>query len=448
MDHTGFLTGNLTLDLAILAWFAAQVLKTLLHWVTNRNLDLRKMIGSGNMPSSHSAFICAAAASIGQVCGWRDPLFSLSAAIALVVMYDACNVRRAAGEQAKVINYIREHWDDLPQELIAQDPLEDRAASRLLVLNKETGNISHRHFRDIRQYLKKGDCLVINDTKVIPARLIGHKLGTDAKIEVLLLKRKSDNVWETLVKPGKKMKEGAEVSFGDGLLKGTVVGVVDEGNRLIQFEYDGIFEEILDQLGQMPLPPYITHQLKDKSRYQTVYAKHDGSAAAPTAGLHFTQELLQEIQDMGVTIAHVTLHVGLGTFRPVKVDTIEEHHMHSEFYVVEEEEAKKINDTKKNGGRVICVGTTSCRTLESATGEDGILKAGSGWTDIFIYPGYRFKILDCLITNFHLPESTLVMLVSALAGREHILNAYQEAIKERYRFFSFGDAMFITNDPV
>ena len=337
---------------------------------------------------------------------------------------------------------------ELPQELIAQDPLEDRAASRLLVLNKETGNISHRHFRDIRQYLKKGDCLVINDTKVIPARLIGHKLGTDAKIEVLLLKRKSDNVWETLVKPGKKMKEGAEVSFGDGLLKGTVVGVVGEGNRLIQFEYDGIFEEILDQLGQMPLPPYITHQLKDKSRYQTVYAKHDGSAAAPTAGLHFTQELLQEIQDMGVTIAHVTLHVGLGTFRPVKVDTIEEHHMHSEFYVVEEEEAKKINDTKKNGGRVICVGTTSCRTLESATGEDGVLKAGSGWTDIFIYPGYRFKILDCLITNFHLPESTLVMLVSALAGREHILNAYQEAIKERYRFFSFGDAMFITNDPV
>ena len=337
---------------------------------------------------------------------------------------------------------------ELPQELIAQDPLEDRAASRLLVLNKETGNISHRHFRDIRQYLKKGDCLVINDTKVSPARLIGHKLGTDAKIEVLLLKRKSDNVWETLVKPGKKMKEGAEVSFGDGLLKGTVVGVVEEGNRLIQFEYDGIFEEILDQLGQMPLPPYITHQLKDKSRYQTVYAKHDGSAAAPTAGLHFTQELLQEIQDMGVTIAHVTLHVGLGTFRPVKVDTIEEHHMHSEFYVVEEEEAKKINDTKKNGGRVICVGTTSCRTLESATGEDGVLKAGSGWTDIFIYPGYRFKILDCLITNFHLPESTLVMLVSALAGREHILNAYQEAIKERYRFFSFGDAMFITNDPV
>ena len=335
---------------------------------------------------------------------------------------------------------------DLPQELIAQDPLEDRAASRLLVLDKETGEIKHRHFRDILKFLHKGDCLVINDTKVIPARLIGNKVGTDAKIEVLLLKRKSDNVWETLVKPGKKMKEGAEVSFGDGLLKGKVIGVVDEGNRLIQFEYDGIFEEILDQLGQMPLPPYITHQLKDKNRYQTVYAKHEGSAAAPTAGLHFTKELLKEIEDMGVKIAHVTLHVGLGTFRPVKVETIEDHHMHSEFYMVEEEEARKVNETKKNGGRVICVGTTSCRTLESATGEDGVLKAGSGWTEIFIYPGYRFKILDCLITNFHLPESTLVMLVSALAGREHVLNAYQEAIRERYRFFSFGDAMFITGD--
>ena len=303
--------------------------------------------------------------------------------------------------------------------------------------------MEHRHFRDILHYLKKGDCLVINDTKVIPARLMGHKVGTDAGIEVLLLKRKSDNVWETLVKPGKKMKVGAEVSFGDGLLKGKVIDVVDEGNRLIQFEYDGIFEEILDKLGQMPLPPYITHQLKDKNRYQTVYAKHEGSAAAPTAGLHFTKELLQEIEDMGVKIAHVTLHVGLGTFRPVKVDTIEDHHMHSEFYIVEESEAKKINDTKADGGRVICVGTTSCRTLESATGDDGILKAGSGWTEIFIYPGYKFKILDCLITNFHLPESTLVMLVSALAGREHILNAYQEAIREKYRFFSFGDAMFI-----
>ena len=332
---------------------------------------------------------------------------------------------------------------ELPPELIAQDPLEDRAASRLLVLDKKTGEMEHRHFRDILQDLKKGDCLVINDTKVIPARLMGHKIGTDAGIEVLLLKRKSDNVWETLVKPGKKMKVGAEVSFGDGLLKGKVIDVVDEGNRLIQFEYDGIFEEILDKLGQMPLPPYITHQLKDKNRYQTVYAKNEGSAAAPTAGLHFTKELLQEIEEMGVKIAHVTLHVGLGTFRPVKVDTIEEHHMHSEFYMVEESEAKKINDTKTNGGRVICVGTTSCRTLESATGDDGILKAGSGWTEIFIYPGYKFKILDCLITNFHLPESTLVMLVSALAGREHILNAYQEAIKERYRFFSFGDAMFI-----
>ena len=335
---------------------------------------------------------------------------------------------------------------NLPEELIAQDPLEDRASSRLLVLDKETGDVTHKHFRDVLKYLKKGDCLVLNDTKVIPARLFGTKVGTDAKIEVLLLKRKSDNVWETLVKPGKKMREGAEVSFGNGLLKGKVVGVVDEGNRLIQFEYDGIFEEILDELGQMPLPPYITHQLQDKNRYQTVYAKHDGSAAAPTAGLHFTKELLEEIEAMGVKIAHVTLHVGLGTFRPVKVETIEEHHMHSEFYIVEEEEAKKINDTKKEGGRVICVGTTSCRTLESATGEDGVLKAGSGWTQIFIYPGYKFKILDCLITNFHLPESTLVMLVSALAGKDHVMAAYEEAIQERYRFFSFGDAMMITND--
>ena len=343
---------------------------------------------------------------------------------------------------------VKDFYFDLPQELIAQDPLEDRSSSRLLVLDKNTGAIEHRVFKDIVNYLRPGDCLVVNDTKVIPARLFGVKKDTGAKIELLLLKRRENDIWETLVKPGKKAKPGTVIDFGDGLLTGTVLETVDDGNHLIQFSYEGIFEEILDQLGQMPLPPYITHQLKDKSRYQTVYAKHDGSAAAPTAGLHFTQELLQEIQDMGVTIAHVTLHVGLGTFRPVKVDTIEEHHMHSEFYVVEEEEAKKINDTKKNGGRVICVGTTSCRTLESATGEDGILKAGSGWTDIFIYPGYRFKILDCLITNFHLPESTLVMLVSALAGREHILNAYQEAIKERYRFFSFGDAMFITNDPV
>lgn len=332
---------------------------------------------------------------------------------------------------------------DLPQELIAQDPLEDRSSSRLLVLNKETGEMEHRVFRDIVEYLHPGDCLVINDTKVIPARLLGVKEDTGAHVEVLLLKRRENDIWETLVKPGKKCRLGAVLSFGDGLLKGTVLDVVDEGNRLIQFSYEGIFEQILDQLGQMPLPPYITHQLKDKNRYQTVYAVHEGSAAAPTAGLHFTKELLKQIEDMGVKIAHVTLHVGLGTFRPVKVDNILDHHMHSEFYMVEESEAKKINDTKAEGGRVICVGTTSCRTIESATDENGILKAGSGWTEIFIYPGYKFKILDCLITNFHLPESTLVMLVSALAGRENILNAYQEAIKERYRFFSFGDAMFI-----
>jgi S-adenosylmethionine:tRNA ribosyltransferase-isomerase len=334
---------------------------------------------------------------------------------------------------------------DLPQELIAQDPLLDRSASRLLVMDKQTGEIKHRHFRDILSYLKEGDCLVINDTKVIPARLFGVKEGTEAKIEILLLKRRENDIWETLVKPGKKAKEGTVISFGDGLLKGTVIDVVEEGNRLIQFSYDGIFEEILDQLGQMPLPPYITHQLQDKNRYQTVYAKHEGSAAAPTAGLHFTKELLEEIEKKGITIARVTLHVGLGTFRPVKVDEIESHHMHSEFYVVEESEAKKVNDAKKNGGRIICVGTTSCRTVESASTEEGILKSGSGWTEIFIYPGYRFKTLDCLITNFHLPESTLVMLVSALAGREHVLHAYHEAIRERYRFFSFGDAMFLGN---
>lgn len=338
---------------------------------------------------------------------------------------------------------VKDFYFDLPQELIAQDPLEDRSSSRLLVLDKNTGETEHRHFRDITEYLRPGDCLVINNTKVIPARLFGVKEDTQAKIEVLLLKRRENDIWETLVKPGKKCKPGTVIVFGEGLLKGTVIDVVDEGNRLIQFSYEGIFEEILDQLGQMPLPPYITHQLKDKNRYQTVYAEHDGSAAAPTAGLHFTKELLAQIEDMGVKIAHVTLHVGLGTFRPVKVENVLEHHMHSEFYMVEESEAKKINDTKAAGGRVICVGTTSCRTIESATGEDGILKAGSGWTEIFIYPGYRFKILDCLITNFHLPESTLVMLVSALAGREHVLHAYEEAIKERYRFFSFGDAMLI-----
>ena len=332
---------------------------------------------------------------------------------------------------------------DLPEELIAQDPLEDRSGSRLLVLNKETGEVEHHVFREIVNYLNEGDCLVINDTKVLPARLIGSKIGTDAKIEVLLLKRKENDVWETLVKPGKKAKVGTRISFGDGLLVGEVVDIVEEGNRLIHFEYEGIFEEILDQLGQMPLPPYITHQLEDKNRYQTVYAKHSGSAAAPTAGLHFTPELLQEIEDKGVQIARVTLHVGLGTFRPVKVDNILEHHMHSEFYQIEEKAAQKINHAKESGHRVICVGTTSCRTIESAADENGKLHATSGWTEIFIYPGYEFKVLDCLITNFHLPESTLVMLVSALAGREHVLNAYQEAVKEKYRFFSFGDAMFI-----
>lgn len=332
---------------------------------------------------------------------------------------------------------------DLPEELIAQDPLEDRSSSRLLVLDKETGKTENHVFREIIDYLEAGDCLVINDTKVIPARLIGSKIGTDAKIEVLLLKRKENDVWETLVKPGKKAKIGTRISFGDGLLVGEVVDIVEEGNRLIHFEYEGIFEEILDRLGQMPLPPYITHQLEDKNRYQTVYAKHSGSAAAPTAGLHFTPELLKKIEEKGVQIARVTLHVGLGTFRPVKVDNILEHHMHSEFYQIEEEAAEKINTAKANGKRVIAVGTTSCRTIESAAKEDGTIAPVSGWTDIFIYPGYQFKVLDCLITNFHLPESTLVMLVSALAGREHVLNAYEEAIKERYRFFSFGDAMLI-----
>ena len=340
---------------------------------------------------------------------------------------------------------VRDFDFNLPQELIAQDPLLDRSSSRLLVLDKETGEIEHKHFKDILSYLKEGDCLVINDTKVIPARLFGVKEGTQAKIEILLLKRRENDIWETLVKPGKKAKVGTVLSFGEGLLKGTVIDVVEEGNRLIQFSYDGIFEEILDQLGQMPLPPYITHQLQDKNRYQTVYAKHEGSAAAPTAGLHFTKDLLEQIKEKGVEIAHVTLHVGLGTFRPVKVDEIEDHHMHSEFYIVEESEAKKVNDAKKNGGRVICVGTTSCRTVESASLPDGTLKAGSGWTEIFIYPGYRFKVLDCLITNFHLPESTLIMLVSALAGREHVLHAYEEAVREKYRFFSFGDAMFLTD---
>ena len=338
---------------------------------------------------------------------------------------------------------VTDYYFDLPQEQIAQDPLEDRSSSRLLVLNKETGEYSHHIFREITDFLKPGDCLVLNNTKVIPARLFGEKEGTQAKIEILLLKRKENDVWETLVKPGKKAKVGTKIIFGGGLLVGEVIDIVEEGNRLIQFTYEGIFEEILDQLGQMPLPPYITHQLKDKNRYQTVYAKYDGSAAAPTAGLHFTPELLQQVKDMGVDIAEVTLHVGLGTFRPVKVDNILEHHMHSEFYMVTQEAADKINNAKKNGHRVICVGTTSCRTIESAADENGMLRESSGWTEIFIYPGYQFKVLDCLITNFHLPESTLLMLVSALAGREHVLAAYEEAVKEGYRFFSFGDAMFI-----
>ena len=363
----------------------------------------------------------------------------------------------------------QDFYFELPPELIAQDPLEDRASSRLLVLDKETGAVAHKTFRDIKQYLRAGDCLVINDTKVIPARLIGTKLSekkntldtlssneqtavdadkkeeviSGAKIELLLLKRRAGDVWETLVKPGKKARPGTKIEFGGGLLFAEVLDIVEEGNRLVKFSYHGIFEEILDQLGMMPLPPYITHTLQDKKRYQTVYAKYEGSAAAPTAGLHFTQELLQEIEKMGVIVAHVTLHVGLGTFRPVKEDNILDHHMHSEFYRIQEEEAEKINSAKRAGGRIICVGTTSCRTVESAADKDGFVQAGEKDTEIFIYPGYQFKVLDCLITNFHLPESTLLMLVSALAGREHVLEAYQQAVEEQYPFFSFGDAMFI-----
>ena len=331
----------------------------------------------------------------------------------------------------------------LPEELIAQDPLEDRSSSRLLVLDKETGEIEHKIFKDIIDYLNPGDCLVVNNTKVIPARLIGEREGTGAHIEVLLLKRRENDIWEVLVKPGKKAKPGTIINFGGDKLQAEVLEVVDDGNRLIQFRYKGIFEEILDELGQMPLPPYITHKLQDKNRYQTVYAKYEGPAAAPTAGLHITKELLEKIKEKGVTIASVTLHVGLGTFRPVKVENILEHHMHSEHFQIEESEAKKINDARKNGGRIIAVGTTSTRTLESAALEDGTIPATSGDTSIFIYPGYKFKAIDCLITNFHLPESTLVMLVSALAGRDNILNAYKVAVDERYRFFSFGDAMFI-----
>ena len=339
----------------------------------------------------------------------------------------------------------RDFYYDLPEELIAQDPLEKRSNSRLMVLDKKSGDVTHRHFYDIKEYLHPGDCLVINNTKVIPARLLGEREETGAKVELLLLKRKTDDVWETLVKPGKKARVGTKLSFGNGLLKGEVIDIVEEGNRLVRFTYDGIFEEILDKLGQMPLPPYITHQLQDKNRYQTVYAKYDGSAAAPTAGLHFTEELLQEIRDMGVSVAEVTLHVGLGTFRPVKVDNVLEHHMHSEFFQISQEAADIINETKKDGGRVISVGTTSTRTLESAAEDDGTLREKSGWTDIFIYPGYEFRVIDGLITNFHLPESTLVMLVSALAGREHVMAAYEEAVREKYRFFSFGDAMLIAD---
>ena len=332
---------------------------------------------------------------------------------------------------------------DLPKELIAQDPLTDRSGSRLMVLNRETGAISHHIFKDIIDFLNPGDCLVVNNTKVLPARLYGVKEDTGAHVEVLLLKRMENDTWETLVKPGKKLRPGARISFGDGLLKAEVLDVVDEGNRKVRFIYEGIFEEILDALGEMPLPPYITHKLEDKNRYQTVYAKHDGSAAAPTAGLHFTKELLEQIQAKGVRIANVTLHVGLGTFRPVKVDDVTKHHMHSEFYMIDEEAAALINETKKSGGRVIAVGTTSTRTLESVADANGMVRSCSGWTQIFIYPGYTFKCIDALITNFHLPESTLLMLVSALASKEIILNAYRVAVEERYRFFSFGDAMLI-----
>lgn len=332
---------------------------------------------------------------------------------------------------------------ELPGELIAQDPLEERSSSRLLVLDKRTGAVSHHVFREIANFLRPGDCLVLNNTKVIPARLLGEREGTGAHVELLLLKRKSGDVWETLVRPGKKCRPGTKLSFGGGLLKAEVLETVEEGNRLVRFAYEGIFEEVLDRLGEMPLPPYITHKLQDKNRYQTVYAKHEGSAAAPTAGLHFTEALLGQLEEKGVKLAYVTLHVGLGTFRPVKEENVLEHHMHSEHYQVSRETADLINRTKAEGGRIVCVGTTSCRTIESAADEDGVLRPGSGDTDIFIYPGYRFKVLDALITNFHLPESTLIMLVSALAGREHVLAAYEEAVRERYRFFSFGDAMLV-----
>ena len=332
---------------------------------------------------------------------------------------------------------------ELPEELIAQDPIKDRSASRLLHLDRKTGETKHEKFTDLPSHLREGDCLVINDTKVIPARLYGRREGTGGAVEVLLLKRLGDSSWECLVRPGRKCRPGSRLEFGEGRLRAEITDVIGDGNRIIRFEYEGIFEEILDELGEMPLPPYIKHKLAEKDRYQTVYARVSGSAAAPTAGLHFTEELLAKIREMGVKIAHVTLHVGLGTFRPVKAEEVTDHHMHTEFYQIDTDQAALINDTRKAGGRVICVGTTSVRTLESAADENGFLHAGSGDTAIFIYPGYRFKITDALITNFHLPESTLIMLVSAFAGRENVLAAYREAVEERYRFFSFGDAMMI-----
>ena len=386
------------------------------------------------------------------------------------------NITGTAATETKEVpvgHATKDYYYDLPEELIAQDPLEDRSSSRLMVLHRseaksgETAdlNLEHRVFRDIIEYLQPGETLILNNTKVIPARLLGTKILSEearkslpkscrmlteqhteeegAAVEILLLKRRAGDIWETLVRPGKKLKPGAEVTFGDGSLTATILEVVEDGNRLVQFHYEGIFEEVLDRLGEMPLPPYITHQLKDRNRYQTVYAKYEGSAAAPTAGLHFTPELLEQIRQKGVNIGYVTLHVGLGTFRPVKVDDVTEHHMHTEWYNVPEETADLINRTKAAGKRVICVGTTSCRTVESAADEDGTVRAGADNTSIFIYPGYRFRVMDALITNFHLPESTLIMLVSAFAGREQILAAYEEAVRQRYRFFSFGDAMYI-----
>lgn len=336
----------------------------------------------------------------------------------------------------------QDFYYELPERLIAQDPLKNRSDSRLMVLDKKTGKTCHRQFPDLLSYLEEGDCLVINDTKVIPARLIGQKKDTGGHVEILLLKRKSKDVWEVLVKPGKKARPGSVIEFGDGLLTGEIIEIAEEGNRLIRFSFEGIFEEVLDRLGEMPLPPYITHKLEDKNRYQTVYARHIGSAAAPTAGLHFTPQLLEKIREKGVRIVRVTLHVGLGTFRPVKVENILEHHMHAEEYEISEEAAREINEAKERGKKVVCVGTTSCRTVESAARE-GRVEAGRGETDIFIYPGYTFQVLDALVTNFHLPESTLIMLISALAGKEQVLEAYQEAVREEYRFFSFGDAMLI-----